>query len=212
MSNLQTIRLVCFDLGGVLIRICRSWKEACLAAGLDVRGPWQHGDASTDVQRELGLRFGTGKIDCGEWAARLSATLDHIYSREEIIAIHDAFLIEEYEGVCDVVDRIVGKGLQTASLSNTNEKHWSMLTEYPVMAKLHHPKASHTLGFYKPDPAIYREFERQTGHAGGEIIFFDDLPENVEAARKIGWYVELIDPHSPTDRQIEATLKRYGVL
>ena len=39
------IRLVCFDLGGVLVKICRSWSDGCRAAGLDVRID----DISTEV-------------------------------------------------------------------------------------------------------------------------------------------------------------------
>ncbi len=35
----KRIRLVCFDLGGVVIRICRTWAEGCAAAGLEVRDP-----------------------------------------------------------------------------------------------------------------------------------------------------------------------------
>src|SRR5437763_13473799 len=34
LSPSTAIRLVCLDLGGVLIRICRNWGEACEAAQL----------------------------------------------------------------------------------------------------------------------------------------------------------------------------------
>jgi len=33
------IRMVCFDLGGVLIKHCRTWREGCAAAGLRLRVP-----------------------------------------------------------------------------------------------------------------------------------------------------------------------------
>ena len=29
--------VICFDLGGVLVRICRDWNEGCAAAGIDPR-------------------------------------------------------------------------------------------------------------------------------------------------------------------------------
>ena len=30
----ERVTLVVFDLGGVVVRICRSWEEACRAAGV----------------------------------------------------------------------------------------------------------------------------------------------------------------------------------
>lgn len=212
MTNPSRIQLVCFDLGGVLVRICGSWQEACQAAGLAVRGPWKNGDPPTDEQRQLGVLFGTGRIDPLTWAQRLSRTVNGLYTPEEILAAHDCFLIQEYEGVADVIERVHKAGLRTAALSNTNEKHWQALTKYPAIQKLHHPFASHLLGFHKPDPAIYREFEKRTNRRGAEILFFDDLPENIESARQIGWNVELIDPCSPTDVQIEQALLSRGLI
>ena len=29
--------IVCFDIGGVLVRICRTWEEGCIAADVPLR-------------------------------------------------------------------------------------------------------------------------------------------------------------------------------
>ena len=34
---MKTERTVCFDLGGVIVRICRSWEEGCHRAGVSLR-------------------------------------------------------------------------------------------------------------------------------------------------------------------------------
>src|SRR5436309_12664615 len=59
------VRLVCLDLGGVLIRICRNWGEACQAARLRLpqdflerAGPHVLADL-TDLSR----RHESGRID-----------------------------------------------------------------------------------------------------------------------------------------------------
>ncbi len=32
-----SIQLVCFDVGGVVVRICHTWAEGCAAAGITPR-------------------------------------------------------------------------------------------------------------------------------------------------------------------------------
>lgn len=46
---------------------------------------------------------------------------------------------------------------------------------------------SSELGVAKPDPAIYRCVSDALGLPAGSIVFVDDRPVNVEAARKAGW-------------------------
>ena len=46
--------------------------------------------------------------------------------------------------------------------------------------------SSHQLGCYKPDAEIYERAFAALGVEPGEVIFFDDLPANVEAARNAG--------------------------
>ena len=88
----------------------------------------------------------------------------------------------------------------------------SRINEFPSIGKLGRRFASHEMRLHKPDPAIYREFERSVGLAGAEILFFDDLPENVASAREVGWIAEQIDHRHGTYEQIQAALRRHGIL
>jgi len=212
MPSASPIKLVCFDLGGVLVRICRSWPEGCAAAGLPVRGTMTNGYPRIAGWDELGFQFGTGKIDGAIWSERVSSLLNRLYTPQEVRSIHDAWLLGEYEGVGDVIDQIHAAGLPTAALSNTNADHWPRMDDYPAVMRVQHRLASHELGLHKPDPAIYRELERRMNRSGQEILFFDDLPENVKAARAVGWRAELIDPSGRTDVQIQSALTTHGVL
>jgi putative hydrolase of the HAD superfamily len=67
------------------------------------------------------------------------------------------------------------------------------------------------MGLVKPDAAIYRAFERDAGAAPGEIVFFDDLAENVHAARACGWDSVLVDHEGDTAAQVLAALRSRGV-
>jgi FMN phosphatase YigB (HAD superfamily) len=216
-------RIVCFDLGGVLVRIVRDWSEACRGAGLPVRGD-PDGPAAVEARRQLMDLFGTGRITEDEWARRLAIALDGLYSVGDLMRIHHAWTLDEYAGAAALVDDLHAAGRATACLSNTNHSHWARLVhrdgdrarggrpEYPAVSRLRKHFASHLFGLAKPDDAIYRAFEQATGLEGGEILFFDDLPENVAAARARGWRAERIDPEAETVPQLRRLLGLHGVL
>lgn len=211
-SNITApVRLVCFDLGGVLVRICRTWAEGCTAACLPLRVDLTNGFPHISGWEDLGRQFGCGKIDGECWASNASHLLNGVYSPQEIRAIHDAWLLGEYEGVSEIIDQLHDRGLATAALSNTNADHWARLPQYPAFARLHHRLASHELGLLKPDTAIYRALEDRLGFCGQEILFFDDLSDNIAAAQAVGWRAVQIDPHRRTDEQIMSALKSHGV-
>ena len=205
------IRLVCFDLGGVVIRICRSWNEACAAAGMPVRDPtlWQR---TGEARRQLFEEFQTGRIDGMTFAARASEQVAGLYSPAEILGVHNAWLLEEYPNIGDLIDRVHEAGLDTAALSNTNHEHLEWMARLPAVTRLHHLLASHQLGLHKPDPMIYRRLEEQLGYRAQEIIFFDDTPENVIAADGVGWRAHLIDPEADTAQQIAEILRAESAL
>ncbi|MGC4094820.1 MAG: HAD-IA family hydrolase [Polyangiaceae bacterium] len=217
------VELVCFDLGGVLVRICRSFGEACRLAQLDVRGAIE-GRAAQRQRHEFSQRFSTGQIDELTWADGLSRALDGLYSAEELRAVQRAWSRAEYDGVGALLDELGSSGVATACLSNTNQAHWTRLVhhdgeralsgapEYPSVLRLQHRHASHLLGLVKPDPAIYRAFEAHTQRSGQSILFFDDLPENVDAAKKLGWRTRRVDPYSETVPQLRRCLVEHGVL
>jgi len=212
-------RIVVFDLGGVLIRICRSWAEACLAAGLSVRG--ESGAIATSKARHaLAERHGLGDIDSGEFFGEVSRVMESAYSATEVRAVHDAWLLGEYPGACELIDDLRRAGLATGVLSNTNHAHWVRLAprahggtgEFAVPGLVDHLHASHLMKLLKPDAAIYASFERLAGFAGPEILFFDDLEENVTAARSCGWQAEQIDHKGDTVRQMRACLRAANIL
>jgi FMN phosphatase YigB (HAD superfamily) len=215
--------IVCFDLGGVLLRICRSWTEACRAAGVEARNE-PPDRAADDKRRELSDRHGTGDISLDQWAIGVSEALQAAYAPDELKRIHRAWLQEEHPGALDMIEDLHRLGFATACLSNTNETHWARLMhrdgsrpldgrpEYPAIVRLKQHFASHLMRLAKPDPAIYERFEQLTGHAGKSVLFFDDTKDNVVAARAKGWQAEWIDVAGDPVAQMREYLRKRGVL
>ncbi len=213
------IRCVCFDWGGVILRICRSWAEGCSRAGLPVH-PAAVSDRASAARRDAAEAFQLGRISRDEFFDAVSLATGRAYSPADVQRIHDAWLIAEYEGVPELIAELGRvKGLTTALLSNTNEAHWDRQLprngrpgDFPAAHALHVRHASHLLRLAKPDPAIYAAFERETGFLPGEVLFFDDLGENVAAARARGWRAEQINHTGDTASQMRLLLARHGIL
>ncbi|MBX3363629.1 MAG: HAD-IA family hydrolase [Phycisphaeraceae bacterium] len=212
-------RLICFDWGGVILRICRSWEEGCAAAGLPVR-PGSETPEARALRREWAARYQIGALTCDEFFVGASQAIDGLYTPDEIRRIHDAWLIAEYPGVADIIETLASKpDVETGLLSNTNQRHWLRhlprsrgdRPDFPAIGMLGHRHASHILGCAKPGIAIYQAFEQATGAAPHEILFFDDLQENVLSARACGWRAEQIDHTGDTAEQIRQYLFSHGV-
>jgi putative hydrolase of the HAD superfamily len=212
-------RLICFDIGGVLVRHCRTWQEGCAAAGLPVRSGSDHPEQS-QRRKQLAQLLTTGRLTDQDFYDQVAATTNGLYSPGDVARIHHAWLGPEYTGVGPVITELVQAGrIQTGVLSNTNAPHWARLdpspgrpAQYPTASLLSNRHASHLLGLAKPMPEIYAEFERRTGVAGHEILFLEDLPENAAPAAARGWHIELIDYTRETAPQIRAVLERFDLI
>lgn len=222
MSSPSEIRCVCFDWGGVILKFCRSFADGVKAAGLDLREGAIDAEAIA-ARRGLANEYSMGRISRAEFLRATSLASAGLYTEEELERINHAWLLEEYPGVGLVVDELNAlPHIETALLSNTTEIHWERQHEepcrrngiphFPTASKLKHRHASHLLGLLKPDEAIYAAFERETGFSPPGILFFDDLEENVRAARSRGWRAVQIDHTGDTAAQIRAALREHSIL
>jgi len=207
------IRMVCFDWGGVILRICRSFPEGLEAAGLPLRDGIDDPQLY-DVRKKISAEYQIGAIGDAAFFRAVSDAVRGLYTPDEIAAIHDAWLLEEYPGIDAVMAELNALDeVETAILSNTNARHWARrLADFPTCGMAQHQHASHLLGLAKPDPAIYAAFAESVGVEPSSVLFFDDLEENIRAATSAGWRAEHIDHQSSTASQIRAHLARYDVL
>ena len=205
------IKLVCFDLGGVIIRLCQTWQERCSAAGLELRKPefWDAIDPKRDV---LLMQYMTGQLTGDVFTQKFSEHIDQIYNPSEIAKIIDAWLVDEYEGMSQIVDQLHKIDMDTAALTNTTLEHWARMNEFPTVGKLKNLFPSHEVGLHKPDPAIYAHLEKSLGYHSNEILFFDDTQENIDAAITFGWQAIRIDPFGDPATQISRALEQHKIV
>ncbi len=211
MTSRRPIKLVCVDLGGVVVRIRRSLAETLHAVG--VPGYLLESISPEEMHnfRLSTSRHQRGEQDWNQWLDTAHAALARHIDRDTLLRAHDAILVGEYPGVASSLGAIRKAGASTACLSNTNDRHWDALIELPALGEIEHRHASHLLGLEKPSAEIYRAVERSTGVAASEILFLDDIEENCAAARACGWNSVRIDHQRDTAAQIVAAARAHGV-
>ncbi|TNM59931.1 HAD family phosphatase [Streptomyces sp. NP160] len=176
---------VVFDIGGVLS--APEGAVPAVAAALDLpvevvgaaywpsRDAYDAGGALADYWDAVGTGLG---LDLSDRAAELDALDAERWARTGPEA--DALLAE-------VVPAVRERGMKLAVLSNApaslegvvRASAWSQPFDVLVF--------SAALGVAKPDPAVYEAVERALDLPGDQLVFFDDRPVNVEAARARGW-------------------------
>jgi putative hydrolase of the HAD superfamily len=209
------IQVVCFDLGGVLVRLSANIEAAAARVGIRATEPagWSE-PAALKRRGDVIRRYHRGDISCEEYYREFARACDERFDARAVQALHAGWLLGEYAGVAALVARLnQTPGLRTACLSNTAHAHWDQMTrsashEYPAVNLLQCRMASHLLKMVKPDPEIYEQAVAQLGVAPNQVLFFDDLPDNVAAARQVGLYAERVDPEQETAPQIEAAVRR----
>ncbi|MDP3937480.1 MAG: HAD family phosphatase [Deltaproteobacteria bacterium] len=108
-----------------------------------------------------------------------------------------------------VVDKVRKAGLRIYGLPNLSREAWEVMQQRPAFLELFDGVvvSSHER-LIKPDPAIFEILLERYSLIPSRCVFIDDVPTNVEAARRLG-----IDGlHFENHRQITRALIRRGIL
>jgi putative hydrolase of the HAD superfamily len=210
----MSIRLVCFDLGRVLVRICDTWAHACELAGVPVPRMPLPDDVLRQV-RQLVHAHEIGQLTHEQFCQQMAPHLG--ITPQQVDRMMHGFLLNVYPGALELLAELKSAGYKTACLSNTNETHWQNMCDpnHPAwlpFENFDYAFGSQEIGLRKPSDEIYRHVESTTGFRGDQILFFDDIEENVQAARNSRWHAEVIARDHEPIRQIREHLKRHGVL
>lgn len=198
-SNVKT---VIFDLGRVLIDFSFEPFAQLMRERGAVFSSLQ--DLATQVNM---YEHEKGNISTTEFVDNALSLLNIPTSREELITAWTNIFTPRHEML------VLAQSLKTTHtvciLSNTSELHWDYLKKnYPLQNSAHQLFTSFELRAMKPDPTIYRAVEHHSKSKPEEILFFDDMPDNINGAQACGWNAAL---HT-TFEETQQVLKKYGVL
>lgn len=202
------VAVVVFDLGGVVVRIARTWRGRATAAGLPLR-EIERCEAALTACWDGVMALQRGEIRTDDLATAVCRAAGDVYTAEEVTAALNAQLLGPFAGVFDVVQRL---NVPHAIFSNTSADHWETLKDYPTVKLAKWRIASFQIGVVKPDPESYEAVEAAIGQPSERLLFFDDSQQNVDSARACGWQAERIDPFGDVAAQLAHHLTAAGVL
>ncbi|WP_163784872.1 HAD family hydrolase [Myxococcus vastator] len=109
-----------------------------------------------------------------------------------------------HDAVLPRVESLLGR-VRVGLVSNTNALHIAYLRPLlPVLQRFDSVVMSCEVGHVKPEPDIFRLALAGVGCAPEEAVFFDDLPEFVQAAEAVGLQGRLFTTADAFDAQLKA--------
>jgi FMN phosphatase YigB (HAD superfamily) len=200
------VRALLFDLGGVVLHVD---FDRALAA-------WQRHSRLAPARLRAAFAFDEPYLRHETGALGAPAYFDHLRRNLALACDDDAVregwnevLVAEMTGTLQAIDA-VRERIPCYALSNTNEAHLQHIrVRFPeVLARFRQVFVSHEIGYRKPHPRAFGHVLDAIGVAAADVLFFDDLQENVDAARRCGLQAQWVG--TPAD--VRAALAERALL
>lgn len=144
--------------------------------------------------------FETGLIDEEEFRARVSSEVGREVTMDECRNAYLGFFSVVPEQNLDLLKRLRSEGYRLSLLSNTNSfvSGWFLSDAFdghghPLSYYLDSIYLSYELKLMKPDERIFRAMLESEKANQEQVLYVDDGPNNIAAAKKIGMHTVLAE-------------------
>jgi FMN phosphatase YigB (HAD superfamily) len=183
------IKLFVFDLGNVILPFEHRQIAVKLHESSRIQDRFTPDDLFKflfDMDRGLVNPYEEGLMSSVDFFAKLREKYKLELEYDEFKDIWNIIFQEDSE-VNNAILYLKNKGYPVFLLSNTNELHFSYIMErYPIVHSLDEWILSYEVGAKKPKQKIFDTIFEKTDTARGEVLYIDDVPEYVEAAKNYG--------------------------
>jgi putative hydrolase of the HAD superfamily len=175
-----SIKVILFDLGGVLVELGKS----------PIPSDWLPGNNSftlTDwFSSATAISFEKGQITAQVFIEKFKQDLGIEVSHRIILEHFTNWPIGLFPGAVELLQALT-VDYRLAVLSNTNELHWPrIIEEFKIPDYFEQVFASHLLKKAKPAPGIFQYVIKELKVEAENILFLDDNLKNIEASKKLG--------------------------
>ncbi|MCP4200280.1 MAG: HAD family phosphatase [Proteobacteria bacterium] len=199
----MAIKAVFFDIGNVLLGY--DWKAA--VGRICKQTDFTSEDVGKRFWKSGFAKFEKGFISQTEFFGALAKSIEFTGTVEELNLLCSDIFFTLDDNIA-VARRLVGR-TELGIISNTNQAHIEFLEpRYDFLDIFKVRIYSHEVNARKPEKEIYDAALLQTNVRAGESLFVDDLIENVEAARQLGWSAIHLEPETDLQKEIE----RYDLM
>lgn len=197
-------RCILFDLGGVLAELDMARKmQEWLSWRVDKQAlfdMWLHSESVRAHE--------SGAISPLKFADSLVREFGLPMGAEEFLKEFPSFVKGLYPGTEELLQEL-SANYPIAILSNVSEMHWKKACEGNRLADLVKKNfLSYKTGYMKPDKEAFENVVTELACEPDEILYFDDSPSNVEAARACGIQAVLVAGHD----ELRQKLSEMGII
>lgn len=198
------MKAIIFDLGNVLIHFDarRAAERFARQAGVPVEKVWRHFFTS-----RVEKAYTRGEITTREFFKHAKLAFNSNINFTDFSKLwNDIFW--ENQKIRPILKKL-SRHYPLYLISNTNALHFNHVRcRFPQIFR-HFKRAfpSHLVGHRKPDPKIFWKVLREIRLRPEETLFIDDMPNFVEAARKVG----MKGIRFRSNAQLKRELRRLGV-
>jgi FMN phosphatase YigB (HAD superfamily) len=203
-----TPRALLFDLGNVVIEIDFGRSLAAWHA-LAGRGPaTSKGPMDFDFDDEYRAHE-AGLLDADAYFAHVARKFGLPADAAAIRDGWNALFVRAIDDTVAAIDAVRDR-IPCHALSNTNATHIDAVrARFPgLLERFGTLFASHELRMRKPEARLFQHVLRCLDLPAQDVLFFDDLAENVDAARTLGFQAELVT--QPGD--VRRALRERGLM
>jgi glucose-1-phosphatase len=197
------IKVILFDMGRVLVKI--DFDAFPNALGLftkEQREPYRI------AAMKLEYLYECGKISTEEFLDSLYVVFDSKFSKKQLLDAYNMIIVEENSEILPLVKNVKSK-FRVAVLSNTSDEHWKKsLVIAPLLQLFPEKFTSFQIGEMKPKPIVYEKVISSLGVPANEILFIDDVQENIDGAIACG----MRGIHFTTVTDLKKALSTMGLL
>ncbi|PHM36264.1 glucose-1-phosphatase [Xenorhabdus innexi] len=177
--------LYIFDMGNVIIdidfrRVLAVWSNLSGTPLATLSPKFALGETVEKHER--------GQITDAEFAEMLCDEMEVSLSFEQFSEGWNAIFVGVRPEVIELMNKLREQGHRVVVLSNTNHMHFQYWPQqYPeITTSADHLYLSQDLGMRKPDQDIFNYLLEKERVVAGQAVFFDDVQEHVDAAKRLG--------------------------
>jgi putative hydrolase of the HAD superfamily len=199
-------RAILFDLGGVVLDIDFSRALAAWAPHSRLSSEQLRAAFAAD---EPFQRHETGHLDNDAYFTHLRRRLALDCELAQVQAGFNSIFVGEIAETVQMLDALRDT-VPCYAISNTNAAHVAEIERaFPrLLPRFARVFASYRIGHRKPHPAAFTHVLQEIALPAPEVLLFDDLQPNIDAARALG--LQAVRVTSPAD--VRAALAERGLL
>lgn len=179
---MRDLQLIVFDWGNVLVR----YRPLGFVRLAQVLGAPLNDVVDAFMADGLFSALQVGQAGSAALVGRLADRFGVAVRPEVLVACFEEDMAEPMPGMRALVEQLRGQ-VPLALLSNTFFAHWELVLQDRFYQAFEHRIGSHIVGACKPEAAVFAALERRSQVPPDRVLFFDDSPRHVAAARAWGW-------------------------